>query len=218
MGFLFLLLLYSIDHPSSHYIAASGQKMNGQILGLGGSLRPGSMTLTALKIALAGAEEAGAEVNLIDLAMLDLPLFKGETNLEDYTAAQKNVITTLLDNVAAADGIILASPTYHNTISGAVKNALDFLEFLNSEEKSVFTGKVVGIVAVQGGTSGTGINTLTTMLFACRALGAWVAPTMVSVPGSRDAFQEKGHARDPQIQARLRKLGAEVALMALRLN
>jgi len=85
------------------------------------------------------------------------------------------------------------------------------MELLKDDHPPRLEGKVVGIVSVQGGTSGTGNNTLTTMLLAARAMRAWVAPTMVSVPGSREAFDEEGQAHDPTINQRLHILGAEVA-------
>ena len=66
-------------------------------------------------------------------------------------------------------------------------------------------------MSVQGSTSGTGKNALTMMLLAARAMRAWVAPTMVSIPGSREAFDEDGQAHDPTINRRLHILGAEVA-------
>lgn len=111
----------------------------------------------------------------------------------------------------AKHGLILASPTYHNTISGTLKNALDFMELLKDDQPPRLAGKVVGLVSVQGGGSGTGNNTLTTMLLAARAMRAWVAPSMVSVPGSREAFDEAGRAHDAVINRRLQMLGAEVA-------
>lgn len=180
------------------------------ILGLGGSMRDGSATTQALRIALAGAEAAGAHTQLIDLAALRLPMFDGTYTLDGYTVSERKAVTTLLEVVASAQGLILASPTYHNTISGAVKNALELLEVYNEDGPGRFAGKVVGLVTVQGGTSGTGNNTLTTMLLAARAMHAWVAPTMVSVPGSRSAFKD-GLPLNPSIEQRLRALGAEVA-------
>lgn len=181
------------------------------ILGLGGSLRPGSTSALALHIALSSAQEAGARTRLIDLAAFRLPLFNGTYTLDGYTTEEREAITSLLDAVGEAHGIILASPTYHNTISGALKNALDYLEILKENRPPRLAGKVVGLVAVQGGTSGTGVNTLTTMLLAARAIGAWVAPTMVSVPGSREAFDETGLPNNPILRQRLSALGAEVA-------
>lgn len=185
--------------------------MTTTILGIGGSLRSGSTTALALQIALEAAEEAGARTRLLDLATFPLPLFDGTYSLDGYTPEGRRAIVTLLDATREARGFIFASPTYHNTISGSLKNALDYMELLKDDHPPRLEGKVVGIVSVQGGTSGTGNNTLTTMLLAARAMRAWVAPTMVSVPGSSAAFDEDGLAHDTIINQRLRMLGAEVA-------
>ncbi|MCI0710117.1 MAG: NAD(P)H-dependent oxidoreductase [Chloroflexi bacterium] len=181
------------------------------ILGLGGSLRPGSTTTLALRIALDGAAASGATIHHLDLAEFPLPMFNGTYSLEAYSPAERQTIEQLFDAIANAQGIILASPTYHNTISGAMKNALDLLEIGTEDLPPRMAGKVVGLVTVQGGTSGTGNNTLTTMLLAARAMHAWVAPTMVSVPGSRSAFNTDGQIFDTVIDTRLRALGAQVA-------
>lgn len=181
------------------------------ILGIGGSLRAGSTTALALQVALAGARSAGAETRLLDLATLSLPLFDGAYELDGYTPEGRKAILTLLDSTREAQGLIFASPTYHNTISGSLKNALDYMELLGTDRPPRLEGKVVGVLAVQLGTSGTGNNTLTTMILAARAMRAWVAPTMVSVPDSRGAFDEDGQPRDQVIAQRLHMLGVEVA-------
>ena len=185
--------------------------MTTTILGIGGSLRSGSVARLALQIALAGAEEAGATIRLLDLATLSLPMFDGTYSLDGYTLEGRQTILTLLNATRETQGLILASPTYHNTISGALKNALDFMELLKDDRPPRLEGKVVGLVSVQGGVSGTGNNTITTMLLAARALRAWVAPTMVSIPDSRAMFNEDGQAYDATLIRRLRSLGAEVA-------
>jgi len=185
--------------------------MTTTILGIGGSLRAGSTATLALQIALEAAQEAGAQTRLLDLATFPLPLFDGTYSLDGYTLEERQVIVTLLEATRQARGFIFASPTYHNTISGSLKNALDFMELLKDDRSPRLEGKVVGIISVQGGISGTGNNTLTTMLLAARAMRAWVAPTMVSVPGSREAFDEDGLAYDTIINQRLRMLGTEVA-------
>ncbi len=181
------------------------------ILGLGGSLRSGSVATIALRVALAGAEETGASIRLLDLASLSLPMFDGTYSLDGYTSEGRKTIETLLSGTREAHGLILASPTYHNTISGALKNALDYMELLKDDNPPRLEGKVVGLLSVQGGVSGTGNNTITTMLLAARALRAWVAPTMVSIPDSRSMFNEESQAYDPTVIRRLHALGAEVA-------
>jgi FMN reductase len=185
--------------------------MSTLVLGLGGSLRPGSVASLALGVALEGARQAGVQTRLLDLAELNLPMFDGTYTLDGYTTEGRKAILTLLDAIREARGLILASPTYHNTISGSLKNALDFLELLKDDPIPRLEGKVVGLVSVQGGISGTGNNTITTMLLAARALRAWVAPTMVSIPDSRAAFNEQGLPHQASITTRLRLLGAEVA-------
>ncbi len=181
------------------------------ILGIGGSLRAGSATEQALRTALEGARSVGAETELLTPASLSLPIFDGTYMLDGYTEAERRAIRQLLDATRRAHGLIFASPTYHNIISGAVKNMLDFLELLKDDQPPRLEGKVVGLLTVQGGTSGTGNNTLTTMLLAARAMRAWVAPTMISIPASRSAFDEEGQPMNAAFAQRLSALGAEVA-------
>lgn len=184
------------------------------ILGIGGSQRDGSATMLALQAALDGAQSAGGETHLLDLTSLNLPMFDGTYELASYSAEQQQAIRRLFDAVTQAQGIILASPTYHSTISGALKNLLDFLDIgeIGVEKPGRrFAGKAIGLITVQGGTSGTGNNTLLTMLLASRSMGGWVVPTVVSVPGGRRAFDAQGSAQEPAIRQRLHDLGAEVS-------
>lgn len=181
------------------------------ILGIGGSLRSGSTAALALQTALEGASSAGAETRTIDLAQLPLPMFNGTYELEGYTPEGREAIFTLLNATREANGLILASPTYHNTISGSLKNALDYMELLKNDHPPRLEGKVVGVISVQLGISGTGNNTLTTMILAARAMRAWVAPSMVAVPNSPNAFNEEGQPNDASIKQRLYALGVEVA-------
>ncbi len=180
------------------------------ILGIGGSLRPGSVSEKVLQIALEGAQKAGAEIEMLTPASLRLPLFDGTYTLNGYSAQEREAIEMLLDATRRADGFIFCSPTYHNIISGAVKNMLDYLELLRDDPSPRLKGKVVGLVTVQEGTSGTAHNTLTTMLLAARAMRAWVAPTMLAVPASRAALNEEGQLLNATFTQRLHALGAEV--------
>src|SRR5205814_7545458 len=99
-----------------------------KILGLGGSRRQASHSLTVLKMALQAAAEAGADVELLDLNRLELPLFLPEQPVEVYP--DPDYIRQYLAKWSVADGFIWCPPTYHASPSGAFKNALDFLELL----------------------------------------------------------------------------------------
>ncbi len=181
------------------------------LLGIGGSLRPGSVSENVLQIALEGAQKVGAETEMLTPASLHLPIFDGTYTLDGYSTHERDAIMTLLDATRRADGFIFCSPTYHNIISGAVKNMLDYLELLREDPSPRLEGKVVGLVTVQEGTSGTAHNTLTTMLLAARAMRAWVAPTMLAIPGSRAALGDNGQLLNAAFTQRLHALGAEVA-------
>ncbi len=95
-----------------------------RVVGLCGSLRPGSWTRAALTIALAGAQEKGATTELLDLRDYDLPFCTGE---EEDPVQNTLGIQQLRQRVAEASGIVLATPNYHGTLSGVLKNALDLM-------------------------------------------------------------------------------------------
>ena len=117
-----------------------------------------------LKIALAGAEERGATAELLDLRDYDLPFCTGA----DVDAIQgKAGVQRLRQKVLEASGIILATPNYHGSLSGVLKNALDLMSMRE------FEGKVVGLIGVSGGRMG-GTSTLNTLRAIGRTLHAWV--------------------------------------------
>ena len=95
------------------------------IVGLGGSLARTSRSLAALRIALDGAAGAGAATELLDLRELNLPMYNPDDEREPPPAA-----STLIEACHDADGMLWSSPMYQGTISGAFKNALDWLHAL----------------------------------------------------------------------------------------
>ena len=104
------------------------------IVGLGGALARASRSVAALRIALDGAAEAGATTALLDLRELDLPMYNPDDEREPPPAA-----STLIEACYDADGMLWSSPMYQGTISGAFKNALDWLHALGSREPRSYT-------------------------------------------------------------------------------
>ena len=165
-----------------------------KIVGLGGSLGLHSSSLAALEIALEGAAQTGAETQLLDIRRLDLPFYvPGATTIPAS-------VHEVCQAVHSADGLIWSSPLYHGTISGAFKNALDWLETLRDRRPPYLTDKVVGLISTAGGVQG--LQAVNTMEFVVRALRGW------------QAFDEDGRAREPEIEAQLHTLGGEVARAA----
>lgn len=111
-----------------------------RLLALLGSVTPPGRMHRALGDAVERANQGGANWSLLDLGTLDLGFADGRPidQLEDDTAS-------LVQQVSEADGVILASPVYRASMSGALKNALDLLPVDALREKPT------GIVAMGGG-------------------------------------------------------------------
>ena len=148
-----------------------------KIVGLGGSLSKVSTSRAALHVALEGAAAAGAEIELLDLRELDLPMYNPDHDEPTEAAAR------LIESSYAADGMLWSSPLYQGTISGAFKNALDWLHLLGGRDPAYLHDKVVGLISAAGGTQG--LQAVNTMEFSIRALRAWAVPYVVPVPSPR---------------------------------
>jgi Predicted flavoprotein len=179
-----------------------------QVVGLGGSLSEQSTSLAALSIALEGAAEAGADVTLFDVKVLDLPMYVPGSTAADAPAAARR----LADAVGDADGLLWSSPMYHGTLSGAFKNALDWLQLLSDREPAYLTDKVIGLISTAGGTQG--LQAVNTMEYVVRALRGWAVPLVVPVAQSWQTFGEDGRVLDSKAEAQLRALGREVVRAA----
>lgn len=171
------------------------------VVGLPGSLRGSSYTRRTVRLALKGAEAAGATTELVDLRELDLPFCDGRED-EDYPED----VFELRRRVGRAQGIILGTPEYHGSYAGVLKNALDLMGF------DEFEGKMVGLVAVSGGSMG-GLAAMNALRDVGRALHAWVVPSQAGVPKAWDVFDD-GRPGDDRIAQRVRGVGEEVVRFA----
>jgi FMN reductase len=177
-----------------------------KIVGLGGSLATRSQSRAALVTALAGAEDAGADTELLDLQKLDLPMYDPEAEM--LTESTRRMIEAL----QGADGLLWGSPLYQGSISGSFKNALDWLHLPSGQESVYLTDKVIGLISVAGGTQA--LQAINTMEFCVRALRAWAVPLVVPVPQASRVFDDDGRPTDEAIERQLRMLGSEVVRVA----
>jgi FMN reductase len=171
-----------------------------KIVGLGGSLAAVSRSRAALVTALEGADAAGADTELLDLRELDLPMYDPDAD------ALTPAATRLIETAYAADGLIWSSPLYQGSISGALKNALDWLHLLGDRDPPYLQDKVIGLVSAAGGTQG--LQAINTMEFSVRALRAWAVPSVVPVASAARV--------DEGIEQQLKMLGSEVVRVAER--
>ncbi len=171
------------------------------VIGICGSLRPGSYTRMALNIALQGAQELGAQTRILDLQGYDLTFADGRDT--PYPEG----VQRLRADVQSADGIIIGTPEYHAGMSGVLKNALDLMGF------DEFGGKMLGLIGVSGGAMGA-VNALNSLRAVGRSIHAWVIPQQVTIPQGWKLFQEDGELRDDEYRERLMDVGRQVARFA----
>lgn len=177
--------------------------MTPRIVAIGGTVSPGSTVELSLKIAMAAAVAAGAEVTLYDGAYLArLPHYRGEGHtLEDGAA--------MVDAVRQADGLLIAAPGYHGTISGLVKNALDYLEELASDARPYLDGRAVGLIATAYGDQAT-VSTMQTLRTVVHALRGWPTPMGATIRVYQGLFSVDGECLDDRARMQLDLVGRQV--------
>ncbi len=159
------------------------------IVGLGGTVRPASSSETALVRALAVAREAGARTEMFGGPFLaGLPIYNPHEPCANADQAR------LIEAVRTADGVIVASPGYHGSISGLVKNALDCLEALNGDERPYLDGRAVGCIVAASGAQAAG-STLAALRAIVHALRGWPTPFGATLAAPR-LFDEAGEFCD----------------------
>ena len=176
------------------------------ILVIGGSTRPDSSGELAARIAGRGAEKAGADVLYILGRDLMLPIYDTET--PERTAQAK----ALIEAMRSCDGIIVVSPGYHGGISGMIKNALDYAEDMNRDQRVYLDGCAFGSIAVAYGAQAT-VTTLHQLRQVAHALRAWPTPLGGSINSATTSL--KPGEEDESAVALLETIGRQVAEFAM---
>jgi FMN reductase len=184
-----------------------------RIVGIGGTLREGSTSLRALRRALTAAKEAGADTELLDLRELNFPMYEPGRGLQESGPEVEQFVEAL----RGAAAVLLSTAAYHGTLAGVTKNALDFAQFMASDEEPYLQDKVVGLLVTAGGAL-AGTNAAGAMVHAVHALRDTVAPLTVAVPQAWKRANGDGDITDEGYGERLDKLGHLVVEMAARLR
>lgn len=184
--------------------------MSGQdrplVVGLGGTTRPGSSTERALAMALRAAEEAGCRTQLFDgTALTRLPLYV--PGQHDRTVEEQQFVAA----VRAASGLVIASPGYHGSVSGLVKNAIDLIEETAQDERAYLSDLPVGLIATAYGWAATG-STIATLRAIVHALRGWPTPFAAAINSATCTFDEAGGCADPKVAGQIALVGRQVAL------
>ncbi|HVM98784.1 MAG TPA: NADPH-dependent FMN reductase [Caulobacteraceae bacterium] len=162
------------------------------IVGLGGTVRSPSSSERVLTAALAAAEAAGARTQIFGGEILSkLPIY----NPADPGEPPERL--ALVEAVRSADGIIVATPGYHGSLSGLIKNALDSLEPLSSDARPYLDGRAVGCIVVADGWQACG-SALAHLRSIVHALRGWPTPLGATINSALKPFDEAGALKDPR--------------------
>ncbi len=167
------------------------------ILGIAGSLRLNSYSTRALKLVLEkAATKYASETNLIDLREMELPIYNPNISSEN-----DKILTYVTREVIKADSYVLASPDYHGSMSGAMKNLLDYYW-------KEFAGKTFGYIVAS---HEKGLTVMDQMRTAVRQCYGWSMPYGISIHGDHD-FDQSGHITNSSLSSRLEMLARDLTV------
>ncbi len=187
-----------------------------KILAFAGALRKESTNKKTVRVAAEGARKAGAVVTVIDLKDYPLPVYDGD--IETNEGFPENV-TKLQELMIANDGFLIASPEYNSSISGALKNVIDWTSRANGEIAGLaaFKGKVAAIMSASPGGLG-GLRGLFDIRKILSTIDVIVLPAQIAVSHSYQAFDDDGNFNDEKMQENVERLGANLAEILIKLN
>jgi FMN reductase len=140
---------------------------------------------------------------LFSAQALDLPMYSVDRSTRTPSAI------ALVDALAEADGVIVATPGYHGGISGLVKNALDYIEDLRDDDRPYLHGRAVGCIVCAYGWQAT-TTTLVSLRSTVHALRGWPTPLGVAINTSQTKFDDDGSVADDRCAEQLWALGGQV--------
>lgn len=174
------------------------------IVGIGGTTQSPSSTERALQIALSACEARNCEVQAFGGEFLSrLPLYVPRAH------ARTPEESLFVETVRRANGLLIASPGYHGSISGLVKNALDLLEETAGDDRVYLTGVPVGVIATAYGWQATG-GTIAALRAIVHALRGWPTPMAAAVNSAVSRFADDGACSDPAVMQQLALVGTQV--------
>jgi chromate reductase len=169
------------------------------LVGISGSLRKGSYN-TALLRAAAAMMPQGSELRMESVS--GIPLYDGD--LEEAQGIPA-AVARLKDAIAAADGLLIVTPEYNNSMPGVLKNAIDWLSRPPGDIKRVFGAKPVAVTGASPGGFGT-ILSQNAWLPVLRTLGTqpWFEGRLM-VSRAQKVFDENGGLTDQAVQEQLKQ-------------
>jgi FMN reductase len=146
--------------------------------------------------------EMGASTELIAGPLIDLPMYDPADPHRSPSARR------LVQSLRRADGVVIATPSYHGALSGVIKNALDYVEDLREDARPYFDGRAVGILITAHGAQALG-TTLMGVRAIVHALRGWPTPFAATLNGQSRPF-ENGLPANEEVAGQLRTVAQQV--------
>lgn len=181
-----------------------------KILAFAGSLRADSFNKKMIKTAVKGAQEAGADVTLIDLKDFPLPIY--DQDIETAHGIPENAMK-LKKLFLSHDGLMLACPEYNSSITAVLKNVIDWVSRPAPGENvylCCFLNKVVILMSASPGNLG-GMRGLVHVRSIFGNVNSIVLPNQKSIPSADKVFDQNGTITDPKLQKEVMNLGKDLA-------
>ena len=183
-----------------------------KILAFAGSLRQESFNKKLVKIAVKGAQQAGAEVTFIDLKDYPLPIFDEDVEKQGLPANARK----LKDLFISHQGLLLACPEYNSSITGVLKNTIDWVS-RSVPNEFPFNDKVAVLMSASPGALG-GLRGLVHVRAILSNLNVLLIPQQVAVSKANESFNPDGSLKEAKQQASVEQLGALVTHTLNKLN
>lgn len=180
-----------------------------RIVLIGGATVTGLTTEKALRFTARIIEEIGGRPEVFAGPEIDLPMYATE-NPERTPMARR-----IVEALRTCDGIVIASPGYHGTLSGMVKNVLDYAEDLAKDPSPYFHGRVVGLIGAARTARDLG-TVLMSLRSVVHALRGWPTPLGVAIDAKAPAFDSEGRCLFPALADQLRLLAEQVMEFAAK--
>ncbi|GAC13430.1 NADPH-dependent FMN reductase [Aliiglaciecola lipolytica] len=187
-----------------------------KIVAFSGSGRRDSVNKKVVAVAAKGAEEAGAQVTIVNLEDFNLPIFTEDLEAEKGMDPNAQKFKELLMD---SDGFLISSPEYNSSYSALFKNAIDWASRKIEGETPLqaYRGKVAGIMAASPGSIG-GMRVLVTLRMLMENLGTMVLPDQKAISDAFSKFDENGKISDEKIEKALKNIGKTLVETCHKLN
>lgn len=186
-----------------------------RILAFAGSLRRDSWNKKLVRAAAESARAAGAEVTLLDLRELPMPLYDGDLEAAEGVPENARRFKKLLQE---HQGLLLACPEYNSSITGVLKNAIDWASRQEEGEKSLacFDGKVAALLAASPGALG-GLRGLVTVRSILSNIRVLVLPEQFALSKAHEAFGPDGTLSDAKARGSVESIARRLVEVTGRL-